>query len=342
MVLVRQTEEKSTQTCFLFTSGPDTISIDHTYAFTFGDTIDIKELMLSIRERLKVKEEMLEKLKKKVGQLQKEIHEYKQREFSLEKFKDENSAIQFYTGFPNYKALLAFHNYLKPKVAKLQYWGQKIVPDSRPYQKEGKKKPGPKRQLSSLTELFIVLVRLRVGLFVRDIADRFGISVAHFSKIFCTWINFLYLELQQLFPFPSQEAVRRNLPQQFALYPTTRVVIDCTEVFVEVPSSMLAQSQTWSNYKHHNMFKVLIGISPNGQVIFVSKLWGGRVSDKYITEKSGLLKYLKPGDNVMADRGFEITNILPPGVGLNIPPFKAARAQLTAEEVNETVHIASV
>ncbi|XP_068756790.1 uncharacterized protein [Montipora capricornis] len=132
------------------------------------------------------------------------------------------------------------------------------------------------------------------------------------------------------------------MPQQFALYPTTRVIIDCTEVFVEVPSSMLAQSQTWSNYKHHNTFKVLIGISPNGQVIFVSKLWGDRISDKCITEKSGLMQYLKPGDNIMADRGFEITNILPPGVGLNIPPFKGARAQLTAEEVTETVHIASV
>ena len=111
---------------------------------------------------------------------------------------------------------------------------------------------------------------------------------------------------------------------------------------MEVPSSMLAQSPTWSNYKYHNTFKVLIGISPNGQVIFVLKLWGGRVSDKCITEKSGLLQYLKPGDNIMADRGFEITNILPSGVGLNIPPFKGAMAQLTAEEVTETVHIASV
>ena len=71
--------------------------------------------------------------------------------------------------------------------------------------------------------------------------------------------------------------------------------------------------------------KVLVGISPNGQVIFVSKLWGGRVSDKCITQKSGFLQYLKPGDNVMADRVFEITDILPPGVGLNIPPFKGAR-----------------
>ena len=212
MVFAKHTEDKSTQTCFLFTSEVDSISMDHTYTFSFEDIIDIKESRQSIQEQLEVKEEMLINLKKKVGQLQKEIDEYKQREFTLEKFKNDNSAIKFYTGFPNYKALLAFHNYLKPKVAKLQYWGQKNVPDSRPYQEEGKNKPGRKRQLSSLTELFIVFVRLKVGLFVRDLVDRFGISVANFSKIFCTWINSLYLELPQLFPFPSQESARKNMP----------------------------------------------------------------------------------------------------------------------------------
>ena len=71
-------------------------------------------------------------------------------------------------------------------------------------------------------------------------------------------------------------------------------------------------------------------------------MWSGTVSDRFITEKSGFLQYLEPGDNVMADRGFEITSILSPGVGLNIPPFKGSRAQLTAEEVTETIHIASV
>lgn len=154
--------------------------------------------------------------------------------------------------------------------------------------------------------------------------------------------KFLIFGVAPVVSFPPQDVVRRNMPHQFALYPTTRVIIDCTEIFVEVPSSMLAQSQTWSNYKHHNTFKVLVGISPNGQVISVSKLWGGRVSDKYITDTSGLVQHLQPGDNVMADRRFEIYDILPWGVGLNIPPFKGSRHQLTAEEVDETVHIASV
>ena len=36
------------------------------------------------------------------------------------------------------------------------------------------------------------------------------------------------------------------------------------------------------------------------------------------------------------------SDIFSRGVGLNIPPFKGSRDQLTAEEVDETVHIASV
>jgi len=105
---------------------------------------------------------------------------------------------------------------------------------------------------------------------------------------------------------------------------------------------MKAQSETWSNYKHHNTFKVLVGISPNGQITFVSKLWGGRVSDKKITQESGILDIVDVGDNIMADRGFDIEDILPPGVHLNLPPFKGTREQLSAKEVEETARIASV
>ena len=62
-------------------------------------------------------------------------------------------------------------------------------------------------------------------------------------------------------------------------YRRTTCIIDCSEVFIERPASMLACFQTYLDYKSHNTFKFLVAISPTGAVIFVSKCWGGRVSD---------------------------------------------------------------
>ena len=72
---------------------------------------------------------------------------------------------------------------------------------------------------------------------------------------------------------------------------------------------------TWSKYQHHNAAKYLIAISPQGVITFISKRWGGRVSDKHITENSSLR-----GDLVLADRGFNIAESLGAhGASLQIP-----------------------
>ena len=47
---------------------------------------------------------------------------------------------------------------------------------------------------------------------------------------------------------------------------------------------------TWSNYKHHNTFKLLIGTTPQFVISFLSKAWWGRVSDKQLTENCGTPK----------------------------------------------------
>ena len=106
---------------------------------------------------------------------------------------------------------------------------------------------------------------------------------------------------------------------------------------------MKKQAQTWSNYKHRNTWKAPADISPKGTATFVSSSpWTGRVSDKELTNCSSLLEKLKLGDNIMTDRGFDIADILPSGVTLNIPTYKGGTEQLNLDETDETVRIAAV
>jgi len=83
----------------------------------------------------------------------------------------------------------------------------------------------------------------------------------------------------------------------------------------------MSRAVTWSTYKHHNTVKYLISVTPQGTVSFISKGYGGRVSDKYLTESCGYLKLL-PGDVVIADRGFNVEDsVAYRGATLNIPAF---------------------
>ena len=119
-------------------------------------------------------------------------------QFSLEKIKDDDSAVRFYTGFPNFSTLFVVFEYFKPKFEHVHYWqGPKSGNKKDPFYQSHtiREKPGPKRKLPLIGEFFLVLVRLRVGLFLGDLSDRFCISTGLLSKVFTTWINFLYLEL---------------------------------------------------------------------------------------------------------------------------------------------------
>lgn len=126
-------------------------------------------------------------------------------------------------------------------------------------------------------------------------------------------------------------------------YPTTRVILDATEVKCQASSSLVLQSATFSAYKSTNTFKGLIGISPDGTVTFVSELFTGSMSDNECVETSGFLKLrFNNKDSVMADKGFRIEDQLKEiNVELNTPPF-LRKGNFTTEEVKETEEIASL
>ena len=117
----------------------------------------------------------------------------------------------------------------------------------------------------------------------------------------------MFTRLKPLIRWPGREELKKTMPLDFKThFQKCVVVIDYFEVFCERPKALKARAQTYSSYKHHNTVKFLIGIAPQGVITFISKGWGGRVSDKHLTESCGILDKLLPGDLVLADRGFNV------------------------------------
>lgn len=91
------------------------------------------------------------------------------------------------------------------------------------------------------------------------------------------------------------------MPQRYKQYPNLRVIIDYAEFYIQKPKLPSSQKITWSSYKHRNTVKLLIGITPNGIILFIPPLWTGMVSDKEIVKATSLIKNLEEGNAVMAD-----------------------------------------
>ena len=98
--------------------------------------------------------------------------------------------------------------------------------------------------LQPIEQFLATLMRMKVGLYVQDIADRFSISTGTFSQYFKTWLGLLYHEMNEVNVFPSRENILRCMPTCFSVYPNLRVILDCTEIFVQRSGSLVNQNLT--------------------------------------------------------------------------------------------------
>ncbi|XP_033998055.1 uncharacterized protein LOC117492030 [Trematomus bernacchii] len=248
-----------------------------------------------------------EALKMQVRELQHQLEVLQLRSrFGIQRLAGSDEDIRFYTRFATYKHFLAFWKLVEPAA------NTKMVriTNAKASSASSSDSSQPTTKLPPIDELLLFLMHLSVGLHLRDLAERFGIHRTTVSRIISTWTHFLYQLLGSQRLWIPREVVRAHLPPEFSAFPNTQVVLDCTEVFCQTPSSLLLQSEVFSTYKSHATFKAMIGMAPHGAITFVSGLYAGSMSDREIFKLSGIVSLLTPDMAIMVDKGFLVDNLV--------------------------------
>lgn len=304
---------------------------------TFGPQTKLE----ATQEELRYAKKRIEELEAANTSLREENARLRSQVFRYDNIKDDGAQLAYLTGLTQ-DMWRALWQYLKPSRADV------LSAQSAESESKGRvNAPGAGRKpvLSMEDELLVTLMRLRLGRQEQDLAYQFGLSKSSVSRISVKWINFLYLRLGLIPIWPTWQDVEKTMPAAFQeTYPTTCAIIDATELKCEIPSSLSLQSQHYSGYKSHTTVKGLVAIAPNGSFMFVSQLYTGSISDRQLFQDSGILDLLEDmprGKSLMADRGFEVQDLLvKQGLLLNIPPFKGSKKSLTVHDVKKTQRIA--
>lgn len=227
-----------------------------------------------------------------------------------------------------------------------------LVPNDSQNPVEYKKKRKAMREISLADQLLLVLCRLRHAFTLKDLACRYSISEQAVSDIFTGWILHMKRVFGYLSWWPHRDRIISNMPAEFKRnFPVTVAVIDCTELKTQKPSSFKIQSQCFSEYKSSTTLKSLIAVDPLGNLMYVSPLFTGSISDNEICEAGFFYRYLEKlrkeniihsGDAIMADKGFRNENELAKlDIRINMPPFASSEVQMAAEDVALTNLIAA-
>lgn len=203
-------------------------------------------------------------------------------------------------------------------------------------------------KLSQFQMLALTLMKLRLNLKFTDLGYRFQIDETTASRYFhrCIFILHKLFYESKLIHWPKERSnLINNVPSYFksTFKEMITIIVDCFELFIELSGILKASAQSFSQYKHHTTLKYLIGISITGVIIFISKGFGGRASDKFVVNESGFLENLQPGDWVLADKGFLVQNeVEEKEATLILPSFIKEGNQLHPTQVEESRYVASI
>lgn len=128
----------------------------------------------------------------------------------------------------------------------------------------------PKRNLSVMERLILTLMKMKLNISFVFLAILFGCTSTTISTIFTETVIVLAGILKGSIRFSSKDEVLSNMPICFKHFSDVRMVLDCTEIFVEKPKCLKCCVNTYSHYKDNNTIKYMVCITPGGIISFVS------------------------------------------------------------------------
>lgn len=184
--------------------------------------------------------------------------------------------------------------------------------------------------------LLMTLCKLRSNDSFEKLGYYFGISKSQCGRIFHNTIVNLAEMLGNMIYWPSAKLIFRELPVAPRYrFKNVQSIIDCFEIQIDKPINATYQKQSWSSYKHCNTIKVLISITPNGYINFISNAYAGRISDTKLVRVSGYTEKLPQNCTIMADRGFKHIEemLVEKNVTLLRPPSVMTGQKITKKDV---------
>ncbi|KAF6213921.1 hypothetical protein GE061_011647 [Apolygus lucorum] len=182
--------------------------------------------------------------------------------------------------------------------------------------------------LSNKSLLLMFLMKLNLGISSSALGVLFGLDETTTLDLVLTTLRVIRTRIRRVLYMPSQSTISNELPSYFqGVYKKVRIILVCAEFVVEEPKSEAERLQYYSEAKGMCTFKVVLAMTPSGQVCFKSKPYRGQISFGTIMKECNLVAYLECGDVVLAESLLpEMQIILQKGV-LVVVPNTAAKEE---------------